>query len=663
VPYPVTRIPHLPIVTRDGINLSAAVFLPDAPGDGPFPAILDCVPYRKDDDFLWSDWDTYGFMASRGIASVRLDVRGTGSSEGIAEDEYTVKELDDCEDAIAAIAAMDWCTGRVGMTGVSWGGFNTVQVAMRRPEALGAIVPIHWAADRYATDVHYVGGTMQVRESVNWQGGMVVENAMPPHPDVAGDRLEEWWLERLEQTPQWPLGWPRHQRRDAYWKHGSVCEDWDALDCPVLAIGGWHDGYRDACLALLEHASVPRRAVIGPWGHSRPNRGWPDPKVDHRVLMERWFKRWLADERNGIDEEPMLVAFMFDGVPGEPYPSDPVAGRWRAWRQWPADAGSETLELGDERVLGEAPLSRRVEWNGRPQSVGVSMPWWCGGLGPGGFSADMRPDDAGSLVWTTPLLAERVEILGNAVVRLSVSADAEVALVAARLEHVSSDGRSALIARGGLNLTRRDSMEDPQALTPGRVYGVELPLMGCGMIVPAGHRLRLAVSGADFPIMWPPPSPVTLSIHDGSIELPSPPSSEEVAEPDLPEPQRGPVNPIATEDTEPPYWTIERDHVAGRVRTATGHGSEFVGPDGQVLSAGSAHMWAEILDGDPTSCRSVSRNTAAVRHGDLDVSARSTLSVSCTETHFVTDLELSVERDGQPLFERRWHEEVPRDLM
>ncbi len=357
-PYPVRHVPHAVIATRDGLRLSAALFLPDAPGDGPFPAALDAVPYRKDDDFRATDWDTYAALAALGVACVRLDLRGTGSSEGVLADEYTAAEHDDCEDAIAWIAAQPWCNGRVGMTGVSWGGFNAVQVAMRRPAALGAIAPIHWSADRYGCDVHMVGGTLQALELVEWPGGMVVENALPPRRAHVGDEaFERLWRQRLDETPQWPLGWLGRQRRDAYWRHGSLCEDWGAIEVPVLAIGGWLDGYRDACLDLLAHGAMPRRAVIGPWAHARPHRGWPGPALDHRVLLARFFRHHLAGEANGEDAEPMLLAYVQDGIPGEPFPAGDVPGRWRAWRTWPPAAAPVELHLDGAALVAEAPAA------------------------------------------------------------------------------------------------------------------------------------------------------------------------------------------------------------------------------------------------------------------------------------------------------------------
>src|SRR4051812_39763559 len=652
----VRRIAHLPFEARDGTVLSAAVFLPE--GGGRHPAILDAVPYRKDDDFLSMDWSTYGHMAQRGIACVRLDLRGTGSSEGILEDEYTEQELCDCEDTIAAIAALDWCNGRVGMTGVSWGGFNAVQVAMRRPPALGAIAPIHWSADRYGCDVHYAGGTFQLAEAVAWPGSMVVENALPPHRALVGaEAFERMWKQRLEQTPQWPLNWPRRQNRDAYWKHGSLCEDWGSLACPVLAIGGWHDGYRDATLALLANATVPRRAVIGPWGHTRPHVGWPAPRLDHRELMARWFLHWLADEDNGVEEEPMLLAFMLDGMPGEPFP-DQVAGRWRAWRTWPAGKEAEAaFQLGEDG-LGADPLRQPRTWSG-PQGVGASMPSWYGGAPPPGYSDDMSPDDELSLTWDTPPLAGELTVLGRPRLELRVSADRPVALAAARLEHLRPDGRSVLIARGLLNLSRRDSFEHPEPLEPSRTYDVAIELMGAGITIPAGARLRLAVAGADFPIAFPPPEPVRLTVHAGRLTLPLPDDGAETEPPPIPQPAAGPPNPVVYE-TVPWARSIERGDGMTRTRLTDDWSARL--PDGG-RSAGTAEVTAEVADDPPPPARAASLNTATVEHDGVTAHARSRLEVSCTATHLVTCIDLEVERDGVLIFQRSWRDEAPRDFM
>ena len=650
LPLTAHRLAHVPITARDGCVLSAAVFLPE--GEGAWPAIIDAVPYRKDDDFLWLDWDTYGNLASYGFACVRLDLRGTGSSEGVIADEYSVDELNDLEDAIAAVAEMPWCTGRVGMTGVSWGGFNCAQVAMRRPPALAAIAPIHWSHDRYNCDVHYVGGCPQVLQSVSWPGSMIVENALPPDPTIVGPAaFELLWRRRLAETPQWPLNWARRQRRDGYWKHGSLCQDWSSIGCPVFAIGGWLDSYADACLELLEHGSMPRRALIGPWGHARPNHGWPGPPVDHRALLADFFGRALA-EHPEPDAEPGLIAFVLAGQPCERFPST-VAGSWQAWSRVPR--GARTLDLAE--LAGPAlPAS----WSG-PQWVGAAMPWWGGGSGPpAGYGDEMGADDEGSLCFDVRL-SEALTIVGRPRLQATVSADRPVALLAVRLEHVREDGSSWLITRGNLNLTQRAGQEHPEPLTPGTPVDVEIELHATGIALPAGDRLRVTLAGADWPIACPSPTPFELTVHAATLTLPEPDPTDELPVPPLPEPiDRGTPNPVRYRDVAAPTWTDTHEAGLRHIRTTNAWDADL--PDGG-RSAGSEDVLCEIRDDDPTSCRAVAHHTALTLHGGIEAFARSRLELTCSETHFRVEIDLAVDRGGKRVFEQSWVEDVPRDLM
>ncbi len=132
------------ISASDGLELSANLWLPRPLADEPeqtFPAILEMIPYRKDDWRLASDMARGEWLAARGFAFCRLDIRGTGSSPGIATDEYTPRETQDGYDAVEWLAAQPWCNGNVGMWGISYGGFTSIQVAMLRPPHLKAIVP------------------------------------------------------------------------------------------------------------------------------------------------------------------------------------------------------------------------------------------------------------------------------------------------------------------------------------------------------------------------------------------------------------------------------------------------------------------------------------------------------------------------------------------
>ena len=247
--YPVRVIRHVAIPMPDGVRLGATLYMPDASNDGPFPAIVESHPYRKDDNKIPRDWRTHSYFARKGYVGVRLDTRGSGASEGIAENEYTVEEQHDCLQVLAWLADQPWCTGKLGMYGSSYGGITAIQAAMHAPSQLKAIIPMHALVDRYGQDVHYHGGCLPVNESVAWAGRMVALNALPPLPEIVGDEWEALWHERLEHTPQWPFEWLRHQTRDVYWQNGSLCDNWDAIQCPVFAIGGWADSYKDFVLA------------------------------------------------------------------------------------------------------------------------------------------------------------------------------------------------------------------------------------------------------------------------------------------------------------------------------------------------------------------------------------------------------------------------------
>ncbi len=355
----------------DGTHLAATIWRPDTPEA--VPALLESIPYRKDDWTLPGHAPMHIEFASRGYVSVLLDVRGTGSSEGIAEDEYTEAEISDTVAVLAWLRERPWCDGSLGMFGISWGGFAALQAAMRRPPGLKAIIPVGATHDRYALDVHYIGGTLHVNESVTWPVEMVAENALPPDPERFGPGWRDEWLRRLEATPQWTRTWLRHQRRDDYWRHGSPFVDYDAIDVPVLAMNGFNDGYRDAVLELLEHLHVPRRGVLGPWGHSWPHAGWPEPSIDGLGLMARWWDRWLKGIDNGVDREPMLAAYLAEPLPAVEYP-ERMPGRWWFVDSWPP---------------AHAAREARARWAGPGRGAGLEArarrgARGCGWLGGGG---------------------------------------------------------------------------------------------------------------------------------------------------------------------------------------------------------------------------------------------------------------------------------------
>ncbi len=444
---------HVWISMDDGVRLAARLFLP---GELPAPAIVDAIPYRMDDLTASYASEYERLCEEGGFAVCRLDLRGTGSSEGIALDEYNAQEQADICAVIAWLADQEWCTGRVGMYGTSWGGFNSIQVAMERPPALHAIVPIYASDDRYTDDVHYMGGILKAIDLVDWVIYMAACNVLPPVPAVYGDGWREEWLRRIEGTEPWLLRWLEEQDDGPYWRHGSLRPSYERITCPTMIVAGWADGYTNIALRAYEALTCPRRVIIGPWAHASTATSIPGPHIDLVPELIRWFSRWLRDEPNGIDREPPLAVFMRRSTRPAPDVAE-MRGEWRSEPTWPAERLRPTVWRpdGDERD--------RIVVQG---DVGTAAWISCAGKPPWTLPDDQREDDALSLTYDWPL-EEELELLGHPRLRLTITSPHPVAFLSARLCDVFPDGASALVSRGVLNLTHRESHSEPKPLEAG----------------------------------------------------------------------------------------------------------------------------------------------------------------------------------------------------
>jgi uncharacterized protein len=509
-PRPVRVIEHTLIPLQDGTMLAARIWLPEDAEQNPVPAILEYLPYRRRDGTYDRDSLTHPYLAGHGYAGVRVDIRGSGESEGLLFDEYAQQEQDDGLEVIAWLAAQRWCSGVVGMMGISWGGFNALQIAARHPAALKAIVTICSTDDRYADDAHYMGGTL-LTAGLGWGAFFFALMCLPPDPMLVGYRWRAMWLERLENIPLFFETWLRHQRRDAYWKHGSVCEDYASIECPVYAVGGWTDGYTNAIPRLLERLKVPRKGLIGPWAHAYPHFARPGPQIGFLQEMLRWWDYWLKGIDTGVMDEPMLRAWMTESVkPASRHETLP--GRWVAEASWPwPGITPRRLFLTDAGLRNEAAaLTARAMCS--PQTVGSCAGEWVP-FGRGHDQAgDQREDDARSLVFDTAPLETPTEMLGAVIVVLDLVSDRPMANLAVHLCDVHPGGESLRVSYGVLNLAHRDGHENPALLAVGQRYRVRIQLNDAGAVFPAGHRIRLALSTAYWPIIWPSPEKATLTI-------------------------------------------------------------------------------------------------------------------------------------------------------
>ncbi|MET7441083.1 CocE/NonD family hydrolase, partial [Streptomyces sp. NPDC005568] len=334
LPYATKEEEHVVIPMSDGVRLSARIWRPTASDREPVPAVLEYIPYRKRDLTSVRDSVHHPYIAGHGYACVRVDVRGTGESEGVLKDEYLEREQADAEEVLAWLAEQPWCDGATGMMGLSWGAFAALQVAARRPPSLRAIAIASFTDDRHHDDMHYMGGAM-LSDNLAEAGTMFAYATCPPDPAVVGDRWRDMWRERLENTDPWVLEWLRHQRRDDYWRHASVSENYQDVRCPVLASSGWADGYSNAVTRLLGNLDVPRKGLIGPWSHKFPHLGEPGPAIGYLQEVVRWWDHWLKGVDNGVMDGPMLRTWMQDSVPpSTSYEERP--GRWVAEPTWPS---------------------------------------------------------------------------------------------------------------------------------------------------------------------------------------------------------------------------------------------------------------------------------------------------------------------------------------
>jgi putative CocE/NonD family hydrolase len=652
------------IALGDGVRLAVRLWLPDAADARAVSAILDAVPYRKSDGTAIGDAAWGSYFASHGFAFARVDLRGSGDSEGILPDEYTEQEQADTEEVIAWLASRPWCTGAVGMIGVSWGGFAALQLAARHPDALRGVVAIHASDDRYADDVHYVGGCVSAMDMTQWATSMLAYLNQPPDPLVVGDRWRAAWHERLAGARPFIEPWLGHQRRDDYWRQGSACEDYAAIRCPVFAVGGWSDGYRDMVLRVAEHVTAPVRGLIGPWGHTRPETGAPGPAIGFLQECVRFFADSLDGADTGFFRGPRLVSYLQEPVaPAESYAQRP--GRWVADAAWPSPAVTEwQWVLAAEHLAApgvEAGVSARSVRG--LQTTGVDGGVWCGDGSPADFALDQRSDDGASLCWDSDPLEDRVELLGRGQVALRVRVDRPWALIVARVCDIAPDGTSTLVARGVLNLARREGHDRSVPMPVGPDVEIVVSFQATGYAIPAGHRLRLAVSPTYWPWAWPSPEPVTLTVHGGTLTLPRRgPSALDAELTSFGPAEQG--TPLASETTmiRDGGRTVRRDLATG----ATEVRFDWHPSRTRLLATGT-EMGEEnvttysIVEGDPLSASVHCRVIVTLDRPGWNTRTEATSTMTCDRDRFTVTTALDAFEDGVRVHAATHVHHFPRD--
>lgn len=675
-PYETTIVEDW-IPLSDGTKLWMKAWMPVT--DEPVPALLEYLPYRAGDWTAPRDHERHPYYAGHGYASIRVDIRGHGNSEGIPGDEYDAQEHADGVEVINWIASQDWCTGKLGMFGISWGGFNSLQLAALKPEPLKAIVTTCSTDDRYDNDVHYFGGSMLAVDMHAWAATMLAFESRPPDIRVWGDKWLDQWQERLEGMEPYIDEWMSHQVRDDYWKHGSVCEDYDAIDAAVLAVGGWYDPYRDTVLRLVEQLSKRGknvRGLLGPWAHQYPDRDLrPGPHIDFLGETLKWWDMWLKDEDTGVMEEPLLRTWITDSLPPSSFYEE-IPGRWVAETSWPSP-NIRPFELTlDDGQVSTAQTGGAVLINS-PQNTGTGS----GRYFPYGNTADLptdqREDDGRSVTFDFPV-GQSFEILGNGSVLVRVKSRAEKGQIYARLVDVAPDGSATLVTRGNLNLSAREGRDKAVPMPVGEWVDAVFPLTGIGYHFKAGHILRLSLSTAYWPWIWPQPEAqgLTLDLAQSSLVLPQrriPMEGTDDAKLDASITFDPPVQPVGLDVEYPeagragsrrPERLISTDIAAREtiLQADPSYGGTRIYPDGLHFTEDSVERYWINWD-DPTSARTEAEWKVSLERPEQDWKASLTADtrISCDADFFYTESIVHCYNKDEEIFSKTWTKKIPRE--
>ena len=681
LPYAVTDTENTWITLSDGCRLAARIWLPQGASLERVPAILEYIPYRKRDFMRRRDEGMHPWFAGHGYAAVRVDMRGSGESDGVMHDEYLAQEQDDALEVIDWIARQLWCSGSVGMMGKSWGAYNSLQVAARRPPALKAILAVMGTDDRHAECIHYSGGCL-LNDNFWWGCVMQVFNARPPDPAIVGERWRQMWIERLEAETFWPEIWLKHPHLDDYWKHGSVAFDYAAIECPVWFWGGWADLYRDTPLRLAANLEVPHKVTVGPWGHLYPHEAVPAPAAGFLQEALRWWDHWLKGSDRGVMGEPPLQFYMMESVAPLPvYAERP--GRWVAEHRWPsAQVATHAFTLAAHGLLAavgradtaaaDAPASPELALTvSSPQTTGLASGDWGSFGNPGDVPGDQIYDAFGSLEWSTEPLRERVETLGNTQLILAIAADRPEAFVAVRLIDVAPGGAATSVARGFLNLAQRDGRIAPRSVVPGERYRVTVQLTGTAYAFPAGHRIRVALSSAYWPILWPSPQPVTLTVFTGASRLLLPVRQPDAhSPPAMPEPICAAPSAATVLRQGRVERSVTTDQLSGEVTHRLFVDGGVFGDWGkfrlEAIDLDMGHVFERfyrIKPDDPNSAVASMTQSYEMARGDWQVRIDAGATMTSTADRFELTAWIEAFEGGKSIRRRDWRSSIPRMHM
>jgi uncharacterized protein len=642
------------IPMEDGVRLAVRLYMPDGAKAGEkFPALLEYHPYRKDDGTATGDYSRFAYFARRGYVGARVDIRGFGSSEGVPTNrEYSEQEQLDGLEIISWLAHQTWSNGNVGMMGISWSGFNSLQMAMRHPPELKAIIAVAATAELFHDDVHYMDGMAHVDE---FELNMDMAQGITGAPDYT---LDEKVLGPRFDSPPWSLRYLKHQHDGPFWR--SPVRPYSEIKIPCFVIGGLLDGYRDSVTDMLEQTKAPLKAIMGPWNHDYPNDAVPGPQIEWRDQAVRWWDYWLKGRDTGVLQDPRFVVYMQHWHPPDPNLEN-VPGEWRREDKWPPpEMHEEVFFPQPNHTLAPSASEADVHKLKYIPSIGVEAGFWWGEL-----LSDPRPVDAFSLVYDSAPLKEEVAILGRPQALLQASATAPLADWFARLSDVAPDGTVTQITGAGLNGAQRESMLEPHDLEPGKTYSLNIKMHLTSWVFPKSHRIRLAVSNALWPMILPTPYSMTTSLELGGsngsrLVLPVVPvkgASAPAFGPPQPSEERTDITSVGF--PWPGEWTLERDEANHKATVHWRGKAESTYPWGKETD--HENLTYDVDDAHPevSAVHGEAETIYALKGRELRW--RGHLSVTTDQKNFYYKYTRELLKDGQTMKQKTWEETIPRD--
>ncbi|MXY66056.1 MAG: CocE/NonD family hydrolase [Gammaproteobacteria bacterium] len=655
----VRQTEHCWIAMPDGVRLSARIWWPE--GRGPFPAILEYIPYRKRDMVRARDERNHPYFAAHGYVCLRVDMRGSGDSEGHMPDMYSDNELADARHVIEWIAEQDWCSGRVGMFGTSWGGTASLQAAVDAPGPLKAVIANCATADRFEDDIHWTGGAL-LTDSFEWGATLPAILAAPPDAATVGDGWRDQWEERLRNL-SFPLdAWIRHRTRGGYWRHGSVKFSAGRLSCPILSIGGWADRYSNSVMGLVQARPDICWGVVGPWGHHYPDQGEPGPAIGFQDLALEWWDHWLGDEAGNVLSWAHLRLWRREFDP----PVDRLSMRNGEWIETAGDeqAGGITLFLAAGGLTGQPPAETQTLEipNNLRHGECAGDTGYFGRVG--GLPLDQSADDGRSLCFDSTPLEEDLDLVGHAELSCDITRDLAEAQLVCRLCEVTPDGHSNLVGRQVRNLSLDGTLDTVSPFTTGKPIRYRIRLPSTAYRFTRGNRIRLALGTSYWPLAWPASRPASIRVltRGAQLNLPVPPHTAGLSVP-FPKARELPVRKSWKSESEGPLQRESAKLADGRVDSSwTLPRATLRFPEENHAISFRTSARYRIDTGDPCGLHCTMDHVIEIRREDGTARIRSSLvsKSGCGGLEFESTL--SVHWDREVVAEKVWRYVYPPPL-